>query len=59
MQNSCRERRIVFKAPLPVDWVSEPNEWVWWSGSGAMRGGGEDRHRDEKEAASSSGLGQE
>ena len=38
---------------------TEPNMWVWWSRSGAMRGGGEDRHRDEKEAASSSGLVQE
>ena len=24
MQDSCHERRIIFKAPLPVDWVLNP-----------------------------------
>ena len=24
VQDSCHERRIIFKAPLPVDWVLSP-----------------------------------
>ena len=53
MQKSYFERRTVFRAPLPVDWVLSPTRCSRWSGSRAKgRGGGGDRHKDEKEGDS-------